>query len=186
MQTNFEIKILEQGWIKDCFVHDDLCSHGRISLVIGDTKIADETQQLGISTSALAMLRTIACDHSADSPVAERMFFCGCGIILMMGCPIGIDWSITHLDGQMVQIADVVRYPETDESKAIRYPDLIVKMPLAEYRSKVLAFACQAEELFYNVEKNVEDKFDIERYEKFWEEYNGLIEKYATLRPRDI
>jgi hypothetical protein len=183
MDMNFEIKILEQGWLEDCFANEDLCSHGKISLVIGNTKIADQTDRFGISESALAMLRTIASNHSADNPAAERMIFHGCGTILMMGCPIGIDWSVTHLDGQIIQIADVVWYPQTDKNKAIRYPDLIVKMPLAEYRSKVLSFALQAKDFFDGVKKEFDGNFYKEQYEKFWAEYNHLLEKYRTTNP---
>jgi hypothetical protein len=57
----------------------------------------------------------------------------GCGTILMMGCPIGIDWTVRHVD-RLVRITDVVRYDSTNETEAVRYPELEVELPLDEYR----------------------------------------------------
>ena len=54
MSDAFRIQILEQGWLDGCCPEHDLSSHGRISLVIGGTRIADEEEDFGISESALA------------------------------------------------------------------------------------------------------------------------------------
>jgi hypothetical protein len=51
----------------------------------------------------------------------------------MIGCPIGIDWSVQHVN-DLVCITDVVRYETTNEAEAIRYPELRIEMPLVEYR----------------------------------------------------
>ncbi|HTE06246.1 MAG TPA: hypothetical protein VK824_08625, partial [Planctomycetota bacterium] len=74
---SFEIRILEQGWLTGCSPEEDLCSHGRISLVIGGIPIADESESAGISETALAMLRTLGSPHHAAAPVADRMVFHG-------------------------------------------------------------------------------------------------------------
>jgi hypothetical protein len=179
MASLFKIQILEQGWLKGCYSQEDLCSHGKISLIIGDTKIANEEDSFGISESALAMLRTIGSNHSADSPVAQRMVFHGCGTILMMGCPVGIDWSVTHLDSETVRIGDIVWYEVTDENKAKRYAGLTVEMPIQEYRSQVCAFARQDRELFHGVTKRFDDVFVRQQYEEFWSEYNELLARHA-------
>jgi len=179
MPSLFNIRILEQGWLKGCDPEMDLCSHGKLSLIIGDTRIADEGEEFGISESALAMLRTIDSNHSADMPVAQRMIYHGCGTILMMGCPIGIDWSVTHLDGETVQIGDIVWYVETNKDKARRYSGLTVELPLLEYRSQVWTFARQAKELFCGITKRPENDFYKRDYEKLWIEYNELIERHA-------
>jgi hypothetical protein len=179
MPTLFSIQILEQGWLKECDPEMDLCSHGRISLIIGDTRIADEGEELGISESALAMLRTIDSNHSADKPVAQQMIFHGCGNILMMGCPIGIDWSITHLDDDTVQIGNIVWYPETNKSKAKWYSGLTVKMSATEYRDQVCRFACQAKELFHGITKRPAEDFDKQQHEDFWNEYNELLNRHT-------
>jgi len=69
MTDAFKIQILEQGWIEEGSSEWDQCSHGKISLVIGGTRIADEEEYFGISESALAMLRTLESDHSQNEPV---------------------------------------------------------------------------------------------------------------------
>jgi hypothetical protein len=175
----FKIQILEQGWLKGCDPRMDLCSHGKISLIIGDTRIADEGEEFGISESALAMLRTIESNHSADAPVAQRMIFHGCGNILMMSCPVGIDWRVTHLDSETVQIGDVVWYPETSEDKARRYSGLTVDVPALEYRSQVWNFARQAREPFQTVTKQFDNIFNKREYKKFWKEFNELFERHS-------
>ena len=180
MPSLFKIQILEQGWLKGCDPEMDLCSHGKISLIIGDTRIADEGEQFGISESALAMLRTIDSNHSADLPVAQRMIYHGCGAILMMGCPIGIDWSVTHLDSETIRIGDIVWYVAINEDKARRYSGLTVELPITEYCSQVGAFARKAKELFRGVTKRFTNDYDKRDYANFWNEYNGLFEKHAS------
>jgi hypothetical protein len=114
--SDFQIEILEQDWLRGGEAEDDLCSHGRIRLVIGGQVIATGElgpHEYGISESALALLRTLERDHSPKHPVAERLVFHGSGLILMMGCPIGIDWTVKHKRGR-IHISDVVRYDTTD------------------------------------------------------------------------
>jgi hypothetical protein len=171
----FEIKILDQGWLEGCQPEEDLCSHGRVSLIIAGTKIAEESDEFGISESALAMLRTLRCNHSPESPVAERMLFHGCGAILMMGCPIGINWRATHCDGEIVRIDDVIWYPNTNEAHAIRYPGLSIDLSFSDYRDKVSAFAREAEGLFCGIEKRIDGDFDKKQYKEFWKEYHELL-----------
>jgi lactoylglutathione lyase len=112
--AGFEITITKQGWLDPAAADHDLCSHGDVRLAIGDQMIApsDGGGDYGISKAALALLRTLHSDHSPEHPVAERLVPHGCGTILMMGCPIGIDWSVSHSAGR-VRITDVVRYDGT-------------------------------------------------------------------------
>ena len=67
----FAIEITRQGWITSeaDSVDRDLCSHGDIRLVIGGRVIApgDGEGDYTISTSALALLRTLESDHSPSS-----------------------------------------------------------------------------------------------------------------------
>ena len=176
--TDFEIEIVTQGWIgvTPDDVAYDLCSHGDIRLVIGGRTIthAENEGDYTISTSALALLRTLESDHSPTQPVADRLVLC-CGMLLMLSCPIGIDWSVSHLGGG-VRLHDVVRYDSVDESQAVRFPGLVVELAEDEYRGRVVAFAEKAKQLFEGVEKVLDDS-DRHDYEEFWQEYDGRLSR---------
>jgi hypothetical protein len=182
----FRIQIIDQGWLDPAPGYDparqDLCSHGDIRLVIGGETIAEGTgaRGYGISEAALALLRTLESDHTADDRVAERLVPHGCGTILMMGCPIGIDWTVLHRDGGRVRITDVVRYDDTAESTAQRFPAAEVELSADDYCREVVAFAETAKEPFAGVEKTPFDEDDRVDYEAFWTEYNERLERAAA------
>ena len=185
----FQIEIVTQGWLGDQKpeydpAQHDLCSHGDIRLVIGGRVIAPGDEgEYGISESALALLRTVESDHSPERPVAERLVPHGCGLILMLSCPIGIDWSVSHV-GARVRLHDVVRYDSVDETQTLRFPGLAVELERDEYCREVVAFAEQAKQLFVGVEKVFEDglfedDFDRQQYEEFWAEYDQRLTRLS-------
>jgi hypothetical protein len=113
--------------------------------------------------------------------LADRLIPHGCGAILMMSCPIGVDWAVTHLDGR-VRLADIVRYDTTSVADGKRFPGLAVELPLAEYGDEITAFARRAKEPFEGVEKTFSDDTDRQDYLRFWEEYERLLAEAARGR----
>lgn len=178
LDRSFQIGIIEQGWLGEDSSEYDLCSHGLIKLIIGGQLVSSDEIECGISESALALLRTLERDHSPESHVADRLIFHGCGTILMMGCPIGIDWSVRHL-AEGVLIDNVVRYDTTNEAEAIRFPGLQVRIPEEHYRRQIVSFAQKAKSLFEGSAKSFSDDFDRKQYETFWEEFNQLLNRNA-------
>jgi hypothetical protein len=175
--TAFEIEITKQGWLGP--PQADLCSHGDLRLTIGGEIIAagdGGENEYGISESALALLRTLESDHSREHPVAERLVFHGCGLILMMGCPIGIDWSVVHADGQVL-LTDIVKYTSTSESDALRFHDLAVRLPEDSYRAEVIRFAKRAKAFFEGVAKDFDDDYARAQHLEFWDEFNARLER---------
>jgi hypothetical protein len=179
----FLIEIVRQGWLEpgDASEYDaaamDLCSHGDVRVVIGGVTIApgDGDGEYGISEAALGLLRTMESDWPArpegwTGPLIPH----GCGAILMMNCPIGIDWSVTHTDGS-VRLADVVRYDTTSAADRVEFPGLAVDIPEEEYRRQVIRFARAAKEPFRGVEKVMADSFDQAQYQAFWQEFDRLL-----------
>lgn len=156
----------------------DLCTHGDVRLTIGGHTIApgNGEGEYGISEAALGLLRTLKSDRPEQTgqPFADRLIPHGCGAILMMGCPIGIDWTVRHVKDR-VRITDVVRYDTTSDSDATRFPGLEVEIPLDEYRDEILAFARRAKEPFEGVVKSFSDDADERDYVNFWEEYDRLL-----------
>jgi hypothetical protein len=175
----FEIVITSQGWISDepSSELDDLCSHGNLRVVIDGCVVVpgDGDDNYTISTSALALLRTVESDHTAARPGADSLIM-HCGQLLMASCPIGIDWQVTHSDGH-VRLADVVRYDETDVRTATRFPGLVAELSEAEYRQEVAAFAISAKQPFAGIEKRFHEDFDRQDYEEFWAEYDERLDR---------
>jgi hypothetical protein len=175
----FEIGIVTQGWIDEDTTHAqiDLCSHGQIRLVFDGHTIesGDRGNDYTISTSALALLRTVESDHSPDRPVATRLVL-HCGMLSLLSCPIGIDWSISHLDGR-VRLADVVRYDSVDVTEATHFQGLTLELFEPDYRRAVVAFADEARTFFAGAAKAIEDDGDRAEYAAFWQEYDERLER---------
>jgi hypothetical protein len=173
---DFQIEIASQGWIRPDAesARCDLCSHGDIRLVIGGCVIepGDGEGEYTISTSALALLRTLESDHSAARPVAEKLVM-HCGELLMLSCPYGIDWSVMHFTGG-VRLFDVIR-------DGARFPGVAVDLPEAEYRRQVVAFAEEARRPFEGIEKVFYEDFDRQNYEEFWREYESRLRRARQL-----
>lgn len=176
----FEIEIITQRWTgstEEDAERTDLCSHGDIRLTIGDCVIAagDGDDDYTISTSALALLRTLESDHSPEHPLADRLIL-HCGMLMMLSCPIGIDWSVSHF-GARVRLYDVVRYDSVDETQAARFPGLAVEMGEDDYRRQVVAFAEKAKRLFEGVDKVFDDESDRQEYDEFWREFDVRLSR---------
>jgi hypothetical protein len=193
----FHIEIVTQGWLGEDgpdaedseAAAIDLCSHGDIRLVIGgETIAAGDGGEYGISEAALGLLRTITSNRKR-SPVErpgswhgtveegqkfERLIPHGCGTFLMMGCPIGIDWTVEHVDGR-VRVSEVFRCDDVGTAEVQHYPDVAVEVSLEEYRHKIVAFARRAKEPFEGITKSISDDFDREMYVEFWAEYDRLL-----------
>jgi hypothetical protein len=174
---DFEIEITRQGWI-DPDADDapaDLCSHGDIRLEIGGRVIVPGQGEhwYTVSTSALALLRTLESDHSPERPVADRLILC-CGMIEMLSCPVGIDWSVTHRRGR-VRLHDVVRYDSIDETQAVQFPGLAVELAESEYRRQIATFAEKAKRPFARGQKTPADDYEQQLYEEFWHEYDRRL-----------
>jgi len=174
---DFEIGIIRQGWLdgEGSGAPFDLCSHGEVRLVIGGYEIAPGpvAVEYTISTSALALLRTLDSDHSAGQ--GDQLIL-HCGMLLMMSCPIGIDWSVTHLGGR-VRLHEVVRYDGLGDADAVWFDDLAVELAEGEYRRRVAAFADEAKRPFVDVTKSPADDFDRKLYHEFWHEYETRLDR---------
>ena len=165
--AGFEIEITSQGWLEAPSAdwdpaRDDLCSHGDLRLVIGGRVIADgdDSGDYAISTSALALLRTLESDHGRGARVVPTSLVMHCGMLLMTSCPYGIDWSVSHR-GDRVLLAEVIKN-ETE-----RFPGLTADLSEDEYRRVIVAFAVAAKEPFGAVEQSLDESTRAE-YEACW------------------
>ena len=111
---------------------------------------------------------------------SPRLVFHGCGLMLMSGCPIGINWEVRHLAGRRVRISDVCRFDTTSEAEVVAFPGLDIEISESEYRDVVVQFARQAKELFVGISKSMDCDWVQQQYEQFWQEYDSLLEKYGN------
>ena len=137
--------------------------------MIGGRVIAagDGSCDYTISTSALALLRTLESDHGRGPRVVTTALVMHCGMLSMISCPYGIDWSVSHRDGRVL-LAEVVKN-ETE-----RFPGLAADLSEDGYRRAVVAFAEKAKEPFATVEKALDDSTRAD-YEAFWREYDERL-----------
>ena len=169
----FRIDLLEQGWLDGCEATSDPCSHGRLRIVIGGTAVTDGEHDVGISESALALLRTLNEDRCSATE-QERLILHGCGLILMMGCPIGIEWDVEHND-EVVRIRNVIVCDGTGAEHE-RDLHLAVDVPATEYRDQVVALAESVKRFFAaSPDKAFEDSFDRQQYADFWREFEARL-----------
>jgi hypothetical protein len=190
MNCGFSIRIIRQGWLAGDSVHD-LCSHGEIELWIGGARIAGDGQlgeeewSYGISEAAPALLRTLNYRHMSEHRVAERLIPHGCGMILMISCDIGIDWTVRHRDDH-VRIGDVVRYDSNDVSKAVKFGDLMVQIPWSVYAAQIVDFAKVAKAFFSGIDKDTSAETIPGECEAFWSAFDDLLAGWETPCERDL
>lgn len=174
--TDFQVEALSQHWMLPEPSESDLCSHGTLRLVIGDQVVTSGEDDYGLSPSGLAMLRTLERNHTPEAAVAPQLIAHGCGLILMLGCPIGIDWSVVHTD-DLVTLSDVRRHDTTSRVPTHRFSGSVT-LSLAAYREQVVAFARRVQQFVEQSPPRVfGDPFDRKQYEDFWSEYLDILQR---------
>jgi hypothetical protein len=169
----FEIDLLKQEWLEGCEAASDPCSHGRLRVVIGDATVTDGELDLGISESALGLLRTLDEDRRSATE-QDRLILHGCGLILMMGCPIGIDWDVQH-DGDVISLNNVIVCDGTGAGDE-RGLHVSAEVPAHEYREQVVTLADAVKRFFATgPEKVFDDSFDRQQYADFWQEFDARL-----------
>jgi hypothetical protein len=171
----FELKLLSQNWIDDNPKNTtDLCSHGMIYLRInGEEILTEQDGEWQVSTSALSMLRSIFPDCNKDNP---PMIQC-CGMILMTGCPISVDWTVIHKNDSII-LDSIYKCPTVNEEDRIYYfnEGHEIEVDKTEYVQEILCFS-EAVYNFFTKSKprSIEDKTDKKLFESFMIEFTQLI-----------
>lgn len=173
--NKLDIKILDIHWIKDVDDPTDLCAHGHVFVKIGNEVVVNkDSLDVTVSSTALYLMRTLKDDYKKGD-YASQLFPC-CGHFFMadeendyvniMGCPIGIDWTIIHITNNKVKhISDSGQETIIDETT---------------YQKIVLDFADQVE-IFYksSFPKTIPtDEFDKKGYLTFWKEWRNLRDEW--------
>jgi hypothetical protein len=84
---------------------NDLCSHGTAFVQIGDEVVSSaDSGNWTLTSAALLLMRSAFSDHKAGEMENQLLPCCGHFMfpddsrnnIVVMGCPSGVDWSVTH------------------------------------------------------------------------------------------
>lgn len=185
----FSLRLRTQHWLREDSADADLCSHGSFAISIGGVVVAEGNEDYGVSETALALLRTLEREHDAAAPagarsrVAERPVFHGCGTILMLGCPIGVDWSVRH-EADLIRLNHVTVQPTTNERDAVILADAQATVAVAHYRAEVLSFAEEARAYFReSTPKVFQDDFGRQQHVAFWREFDDIIDRHRAVQP---
>lgn len=171
MKSQFDLKILRQHWVLDDGKDNknDLCSHGEVYLRIGQEELSNsKTGSWTLSTTALYLMRSLKNNYDIGSYGSQLLPCCGhCFIaepesVIIIGCGIGIDWSILHVEN------DQVKHVSERGSEGLISKSL--------YQELVLKFVNEVEEFYQKSESKElpEDEFDRIGYEAFWKEWKQL------------
>ena len=143
--NSFKLEILSQDWMSP----GDFSSHGRINAVIGGTVVSTTEPVYGITQSALSLLRSLERDHPPDNvldelPIAGYLLCHDCGYPLGLGCDnFGTDWRVQHDRGDVI-LSDVRMF-----GSGSRRIDIEARVPIAEYRRKIVWFAREARRFYF-------------------------------------
>ncbi|MGD9588768.1 MAG: hypothetical protein AB7Q37_03190 [Pyrinomonadaceae bacterium] len=160
--SKIELSPTQMHWMDNGDPLHDCCVHGGIFLSIDGFVVSDGKEtEWTVSTAAFNFLRTL----SEDQPVTgrESLVPC-CGFTMwpvesepdglyMPNCDYGINWSITHDDGEVVHEF---------------YDGTTITTPLSDWKTAVCRFADEVEEFLHSAwPKVINDDLDRRGFELF-------------------
>ncbi|MBV9787262.1 MAG: hypothetical protein JOZ51_03750 [Chloroflexi bacterium] len=102
-----KVRVYNLGWLQHMLEQHDLCAHGAVEVEIGGEHFErDDEADWCVSAAALFLLRTLTRDHTASSPVGNKLIpCCGHAMYVVVGeedveidtCPTGLNWEVQHL-----------------------------------------------------------------------------------------
>ena len=171
-----ELRAVEAGWLPGRPDDgSDQCAHGTVSLTVGDQTLVDPSDgEFTLSAAGLYLLRTLGDDHRAGDALTDGNFLVPCcghtvfesaGRCVVLGCPSGVDVSVTT-DGETVTLAREGRTAALTRSR---------------WREAVLAFVEQVEAVYSRSVPRAapSDAADAAGWRLFWEEWHARVRAAA-------
>jgi hypothetical protein len=174
----FSIKILNQNWLDpEDLSHTDLCSHGEFEIIIDNQVIVGEKDELDwtISTSVFSLLRSMEPYNHEEGRYCEKILYCG--QLLMLSCPICIDWDLIYED-DTVTLKNIYKQISVNTKDVIYFKDINLKIDRKTYAKEILKVAEEVKQFFDNQPKRLFcDEWESSSWETFWSEFIDLFEK---------
>lgn len=166
MSELFEITLTAQHWLGP----DDACSHGAVRAVIGGRVVSDAgSNEYGIAQSALQLLRTLDADHELGG---DYLLTHGCGYPVLLGCSnFGTDWTVRHHGGDVV-LGPAIHYGDGEHTF-----DAFARVPMADYRLAVVAFATQARDFYIGDGPRTPEPWEQDLHEQLWAEFEQRLQR---------
>jgi hypothetical protein len=167
----FRLEFSDLHWLEGQPEERDLCAHGAALVQIGTQQLVTPDTGNGwtLSAAALYLMRTLYRDHRPENQVGDHLVPC-CGFnmwpddngeLIILGCPSGIDWHVTHTAGQVILTA-----PDGES----------ISLSAVQWRAAVLRVADQVRSFYRtSLPKQLpDDELDRRGYELFWSEWERL------------
>jgi len=159
----FSIHVKKMYWTNEADDDpNDLCLHGKVTVVIGDERLEAEC---AVSAAALYHLKTLTEDHIVYEE-NQMLPCCGHSLypndagdeVAISGCPNGVDWTVIH-GKKGIELTT-----ESGNTTVVA---------LADYREQVFSFADSVKNFYDKCKsKNVpDDDFERRGYTAFWNEW---------------
>lgn len=168
--NNFELKLIDLHWLNNFDDNNDLCAHGRVFLKVGNEIVCDENSlDVTVSATALYLLRSLTENYKKGDYGSQILPCCGFFTYFdenlraaFSGCPVGIDWTITHINDDLIQ-----HTTENGNSTIISKEN---------YKKIVFDFVDKVEEFYNSSLPKIlpDDDLEIESYEEIWKEWHTL------------
>jgi len=169
-KNNFEIKLIDVFWLNSNDAANDLYLHGHVFVRIGNEIICDEKKlDVTVNATGLYLLRSLTENYMIGQYQSQLLPCCGFVTYFdknlrpaISGCPVGIDWEITHISDNLIQ--------HTSESGNVA---LITK---DDYQKMVFTFVDKIEEYYQQSAPKIlpDNEFDLGAYEEIWVEWRKI------------
>jgi hypothetical protein len=172
MSSSFEIKLLNIHWLNDAaedIQGGDLCAHSDVYLRIGDEILSDKgTGPWTVSATGLYLLRTLTQNYTPSMWSNFLLPCCGHFFVkekeepvAIIGCDIGVDWTITH--------------EEDNNVRHVSEKGSVATISESDYRAMIFDFTGKIEDFYARSRGQIfEEKYQKEGYEAFWAEWHEL------------
>lgn len=166
-----ELKSLNLHWLENSEAERDLCAHSSVYLKINSKIVSDKNAgDWTVSSSAYYLLKSLKENH--DGNIEPQLLPC-CGFnmyavgdnkdeLLIIGCPNGINWTISHKQNK------VIHQFEDDE---------IIETDFDEWRNAVCNFSDEIMNFYENSPTKIVDDEDRRGFELFMREWKRRREE---------
>lgn len=179
MNSKLEFHLGNPHWLNNMEEIYDRCLHGQFSIINNGRLVFKSKKERTVSTTGFYLLNSSGSDYYKEKFASQIVPCCGFSIfpsdinvIDIVGCPEGDDFSISHLDNDMIRFVF-----ENNERITVLKGD---------FQNAVIDFANTIENFYLeSLPKCIPvDNLDKMGYELFWTEWNRLKIEFTGIESK--